>query len=89
MYFLNAMATTYIQRAYLDWTFDQDKQNIYRFSVDRKTHDLEEDDRVVLTVDGGNASQLGEILRVEDDGLLVHTDEWLDISEAYSIKKVT
>ena len=83
------MATKSIQCAYLDWSFDQDEQNIYRFSVDRKTHGLEENDRVVLTVDGGDTSQSGEILRVEDNGILVHTDEGLDISEAYSIRKVT
>lgn len=83
------MATKSIQCAYLDWSFDHDEQNIYRFSVDRSTHGLEENDRVVLTVDGGDTSQLGEILRVEDNGILVHTDEGLDISEAYSIKKVT
>lgn len=83
------MATKSIQCAYLDWSFDQDEHNVYRFSVDRKTHSLEENDRVVLTVDGRDNSQLGVILQVEDDGLLVHTDEWLDISEAYSIRKVT
>lgn len=83
------MPTKYIQCAYLDWSFDLDKKNIYRFSVDRKTHSLVEKDRVVLTVDGGNTSQLGEILLVEDNGLLIHTDGFLDISEAYSIKEVS
>ena len=76
-----------IQCAYLDWSFDQDEQNIYRFSVGRKTHCLKEKDRVVLTVDGLNTTQFGEILQVEEDGLIVRTDDGLDISEAYSIKK--
>lgn len=79
----------YIQLAYLDWGFDLDAQNIYRFFADRKTHGLEEKDRVVLTVeDRDDVSQLGEVLKVEEDGLLIHTDEWLDISEAYSIKAI-
>ena len=80
-------SNTLIQCAYLDWSFDQDEQNIYRFYVDRKTHCLKEKDRVVLTVDGLNTTQFGEILQVEEDGLIVRTDDGLDISEAYSIKK--
>lgn len=78
----------YIQLAYLDWGFDQDAQNIYRFFADRKTHSLKEKDRVVLTAEFRDVSQLGEVLKVEEDGLLIHTDEWLDISEAYSIEAI-
>ena len=75
--------------AYLDWSFDQDAQNIYRFAVARETHELKEGERVVLTVDGKYASQRGRILKVEeDDGIVVKTDEWIDISEVYSIKGV-
>lgn len=79
----------YIQRAYLDWSFDQDEQNTYRFSADRKTHGFVEKDHVVLTVEGWSASQHGKILQVEDDGIIVQTDEWLDTSEAYSIAAVS
>lgn len=78
----------YIQLAYLDWEFNQDEQNIYRFFADRKTHSLQEKDRVVLTAEFRDVSQLGEVLKVEEDGLLIHTDEWLDISEAYSIEAI-
>lgn len=78
----------YIQLAFLDWEFNQDEQNIYRFFADRKTHCLKEKDRVVLTAEFRDVSQLGEVLKVEEDGLLIHTDEWLDISEAYSIEAI-
>lgn len=74
--------------AYLDWSFDQDVQNIYRFTVKREAHAFKEGERVILTIDGNKASQFGEILKVEDDGIVVKTDEWLDISEVYSIKGV-
>ena len=74
--------------AYLDWPFDQDAQNIYRFAVVRDAHGFKVGERVILTIDGNKASQFGEILKVEDDGVVVKTDEWLDISEAYSIKVV-
>ena len=74
--------------AYLDWSFDHDAQNIYRFAVVRETHELKEGERVLLTVDGKYASQCGRILKVEDDGIVVKTDEWIDISEVYSIKGV-
>lgn len=76
----------YIQCACLDWSFDHDAQNTYRFSA---THNFVEKDHVVLTVDGRSASQHGRILLVEDDGIIVQTDEWLDISEAYSIAAVS
>ena len=74
--------------AYLDWSFDQDVQNIYRFPVVRETHELKEGERVLLTVDGKYASQRGRSLKVEDDGIVVKTDAGLDLSEAYSIKVV-
>lgn len=74
--------------AYLDWSFDQDVQNIYRFVVVRDAHGFKEGERVLLTIDGTKASQYGKILKVEDDGIVVKTDEWLDISEVYSIKGV-
>ena len=75
-----------IKQAYLDWSFNEDAQRNYKFAVKSTEHSLPPSARVQLTRIGQPISQLGTVLRVEDDGIIIHTDEWLDISEEYSIE---
>lgn len=77
-----------IQQAYLDWSFDEDEQHNYKFAVKSSEHDLQPTAKVELSRIGQPISQLGTVLRVESDGIIIHTDEWLDITEEYSIKQV-
>lgn len=79
---------TMIQQAYLDWSFDEDEQHNYKFAVKSSKHDLQPTARVELSRIGQPISQLGTVLRVEDDGIVIHTDESLDITEYYSITQI-
>ena len=74
-----------IPRTYLDWSFDDDESQNYKFMVNRNEHQLQQGDRVKLTVFVRPDYQFGNIIKVEDDCIFIHTDEWLDISEEYSI----
>jgi len=77
-----------ISKAYLDWSFDEDEQHNYKFAVKRTEHELPPSARVELCRIGQPISQLGTVLRVEDDGIIIHTDKSLDITEEYSIKQI-
>lgn len=74
-----------IRQAYLDWSFDEDEHNNYRFVTKGIEHDLYPSARVELCRIGQPLRQRGIVLRVEDDGIVIHTDETLDITEYYSI----
>ncbi len=83
-----AEAGLFIPRTYLDWSYDQDEYHKYKFVVSRSEHHLFPEDRVMLCVYGRPAYQLGTVLQVNEDDIIIHTDRWLDISEEYSIELI-
>lgn len=82
---------TCIPRAFLDWNFDQDENRVYRFEVDRNQHDLKVGDKVLLDVWGrpGTDQVTGTVKEVLSDSITVKADDYVDISEEYSIKRVS
>lgn len=46
------------------------------------------DERVMPCVYGRPAYQLGTVLQVNEEDVIIHTDRWLDISEEYSIELI-
>ena len=83
---LASMKSLFIPRTYLDWSYDQDEQRNYKFMVGNAEHHFRQGDKVCLMIYGRQTYQFGNILVVGDDYMIVHTDEWLDISEEYSIR---
>lgn len=81
---------TYIPRAFLDWNFDRDEDRVYRFEVDRNQHDLKAGDKVLLDVWGrpGTDQVTGTVQEVLPDGITVKADDFVDISEEYTMKKL-
>ena len=76
-----------IEHAYLDWSFEQDKFHNYKFViVGDKEHSILPTNRVKLGVIGRPDYQYGTVLDLENGTLIIHTEEWLDISEEYSIE---
>ena len=75
-----------IKRTHLDWTYEQDELHNYKFVVNRSEHQFTSGERVKLTVFGRPDFQYGTVIQVENNALIIHTDEWLDISEEYSIE---
>lgn len=82
---------TCIPRAFLDWNFDQDENRVYRFEVERNQHSLKVGDKVLLEVWGrpGTDQVTGTVKEVMPDSITVKADDYVDISEEYSIKKVS
>ena len=77
-----------MQEFFLDWTFDEDTQNNYKFLVEQSSHGFTIGDRVKLTVFGASKSLYGSIIHISKDGIVVHTDSPVDISESYSIESI-
>ena len=77
----------YIPKIYLDWAFNEDEKNNYKFEIKRSEHCFTLHDRVVLCVFGRPDCCLGTILKIENNGIIIHTDDSIDISESYSITK--
>lgn len=73
---------------YLDWGFDEDESYRYKFSIMKSDHDFTIADKVWLCVDGRPEYQYATIAEILYDGIIVQTFNSLDISEAYSIKKI-
>ena len=75
-----------VERACLDWYFDEDEKKIYKFFVGR-IYDFVPGDKVALDVWGrpGTGLVAGTILSVQSDNIIVRTEDSLDISEEYSI----
>ena len=74
-----------IPKTYLDWSFDGDEWHNYKFVAKSCEQKLLPSARVRISVIGRPMHQCGTVLRVEDDGVIIHADEWLDISEEYSL----
>ena len=84
---LASLKSFFIPRAYIDYAYEEEKegQNDYKFVADEVKHCFRQGDWVLLIVVGRPDYQFGNIIKVEDDSIFIHTDEWLDISEEYSI----
>lgn len=78
----------YLPRVALDCGFDEDEFQRYKFGIEKSRHHFIHDDRVVLCVYGRPAYQLATIDVVLDDGIVLVTDDPLDILEEYSIELV-
>ena len=78
----------YIPEIYLDWSFNEDERKLYRFEVKRSEHSFSLGDRVELCVVGRPDCYLGTIEGLEEDGIIIQTDDSIDLSESYSIKLV-
>ena len=82
---------TFIPRAYLDWTYDDDDNHRYKFSISKVDHHFFPSDKVVLKVCTWPLSEgyrLATVIDCEDDGIIVQTYGWVDISEEYSIELI-
>ena len=79
-----------MEELYLDWGFDEDEKQNYKFEVERSSHNFKIGDRVKLTrgVSSQKILHYGSIIHISNDSITVHTDTPIDISEAYSIEIV-
>ena len=82
-----ADAGLFIPRTYLDWLYEENHQD-HKFVISHSEHHLFPGDRVMLCVYGRPAYQLGTVVQVNEESIIINTDRWLDISEEYSIELI-
>lgn len=78
----------FIPEIYLDWSYNEDERNSYKFEVKRSEHSFSLGDRVRLCVVGRPDCCLGTIEGIEEDGIIIQTDNSIDISESYSMELI-
>ena len=83
-----AEAGLFIPKTNPDLTYEQDEYRNYKFAISCSEHHLFPDDRVMLCVYGKPAYQLGTVLQVNEEDIIIHTDKWLDVNEEYSIELI-
>ena len=76
---------THVNEVFLDWGFDEDAQHNYRFSLVHSAHLFEPGVHVRLRTVGRAETCYGTVLSVDGDGIVIHTDDGLDITESYSL----
>lgn len=81
------MNRTTIDKACVDWSYDDEANGRYKFIVPRAEHNLAVGDVVTVRMLVWNEEQTAIVDEVHDDGIVLKTD-WIDFSEEYSIKKV-
>lgn len=78
----------FIPRTNLDLSYEQNNYRNYKFVVCRSEHHLFPEDRVMLCIYGIPSYQLGTVMQVNEEDIIIHTDKWLDVSEEYSIELI-
>ena len=78
----------YLPSLPLDWYFEKEEELKYRFEVNSSEHHFFPTDKVMLCVDCRPCYYLATILEVQDDGIIVHTQHYLNTSECYSMELI-
>jgi len=81
----------YIPRVCLDWSFDLEAEQIYKFEIPKAEHHFFPHDYVVLKVWGWPLSEgniLAKVIECQEDGIIVQAYDWVDLSEEYSIELI-
>lgn len=79
----------YIPKSYIDLTYEESEgENEHRFVVKHSEHHLFVEDRVILSVIGRPACQLGTVIKVNENSIIIKTDRCLDTGEEYSIELI-
>ena len=80
------MNRTMIEKACVDWDFDDEANGRYKFTVPRAEHDFAPGDKVTVRMLFWDEVQDGTVDEIHDDGIVLKTD-WIDFSEEYKIEK--
>lgn len=79
---------TIYPRSYLEWGFDEDNLQNYKFVVDNASGLFVVGDEIILKVFSRPYEGMKDkVLDVDDNSMVVHTKGNLDIMEEYDISK--
>ena len=84
---LHAPQGKYIPHVYLDWSFDEDEKLNYKFMIPKEAHKIPKGEKVLIRPCVAPEERIsGTVIDCVDDGLIIHADQWIDITDDYAIE---
>ena len=84
---LNAPQGKYIPHVYIDWDYDEDEKHNYKFTIPKEAHKFVSGEKVVIYARVAPEEKIqGTVIDCHDDGLIIHANESIDITDDYSIE---
>ena len=77
----------YIPHVYIDWGYDEDEKRNYKFTIPKEAHKFVSGEKVVICTRVSPEEKIqGTVIACKDDGLVIHANESIDITDDYSIE---
>ena len=84
---LNTPQGKYIPHVYIDWGYDEDEKRNYKFTIPKEAHKFVSGEKVVICTRVSPEEKIqGTVIACKDDGLIIHANESIDITDDYSIE---
>lgn len=84
---LNTPQGKYLPHVYIDWGYDEDEKRNYKFTIPKEAHKFVSGEKVVIyTRVAPEVKIQGTVIACKDDGLVIHANESIDITDVYSIE---
>lgn len=84
---LNTPQGKYIPHVYIDWGYDEDEKRNYKFTIPKEAHKFVSGEKVVIYTRVSPEEKIqGTVIACKDDGLVIHANESIDITDDYSIE---
>lgn len=79
----------YIPHINVDWSYDGDNHHNYKFSIPKNAHKITKGENVFIRPYVAHEEQIpGTVIDCIDDGIIIHAEKWVDITDDYSIEVV-
>ena len=83
----NAPQGKCIPHVYIDWDYNEDEKHNHKFTIPKEAHKFVSREKVVIHAHVAPEEKIqGIVIDCQDDGLVIHTDESIDIFDDYSIE---
>lgn len=79
----------YIPHVYIDWGYDKDENQNYKFSIPKAAHKITKAEKVFISSCISPEEEIsGTVIDCHDDGIIIHTDKWIDITGDYAVEAI-
>ena len=84
---LQAPHGKYIPHVYIGWDYDEDEKCKYKFMIPKEAHKFVTGEKVLISPCVTPEERIsGTVIDCVDDGLIIHADQWIDITDDYAIE---
>lgn len=86
---LDAPQGKYIPHIYTDWYYDEDENHNYKFSIPKNAHKITKGENIFIRPCVAHEEQIsGTVIDCVDDGIIIHAEKRVDITDDYSIEVI-